>query len=65
MAGTHLDPALVHARMERMYRPQRHIYDLTRRWYLLGRDRLLDALKTQRRGFAVRGFAVLDGTEAD
>ncbi|MEN2980423.1 GntR family transcriptional regulator [Tistrella bauzanensis] len=28
-----------------------------------GRDRLLDALKTQRRGFAVRGFAVLDGPE--
>lgn len=40
-----LDPALVHDRMERMYRPQRHLYDLTRRWYLLGRDRLLDAIE--------------------
>jgi S-adenosylmethionine-diacylgycerolhomoserine-N-methlytransferase len=30
--------------MDRMYRHQRHIYDLTRRFYLLGRDSLLDAL---------------------
>ena len=28
-------------RMDRIYRPQRHIYDLTRKYYLLGRDRLL------------------------
>lgn len=28
-------------RMERMYRPQRLIYDLTRKYYLLGRDRLI------------------------
>ncbi len=27
--------------MDRMYRHQRHIYDLTRKFYLLGRDRLL------------------------
>jgi S-adenosylmethionine-diacylgycerolhomoserine-N-methlytransferase len=33
--------------MDRMYRHQRHIYDLTRRYYLLGRDRLLDRLATE------------------
>ncbi|MBN2713147.1 MAG: class I SAM-dependent methyltransferase, partial [Planctomycetes bacterium] len=27
--------------MDRMYRLQKHIYDLTRKYYLLGRDRLL------------------------
>lgn len=31
-------------RMNRMYRRQRHIYDGTRRYYLLGRDRLIDGL---------------------
>jgi S-adenosylmethionine-diacylgycerolhomoserine-N-methlytransferase len=31
-------------RMDRMYRHQRHIYDLTRKFYLLGRDALLDEL---------------------
>src|SRR5258708_29723088 len=31
-------------RMDRMYRHQRHIYDLTRKFYLIGRDGLLDAL---------------------
>ena len=31
-------------RMERMYRPQRLIYDLTRKYYLVGRDRLIDEL---------------------
>lgn len=30
--------------MDRMYRHQRHIYDLTRKFYLLGRDALLDDL---------------------
>ena len=30
--------------MDRMYRHQRHIYDLTRKFYLIGRDELLDAL---------------------
>ncbi len=28
-------------RMDRMYRYQRHIYDLTRKYYLLGRDRMI------------------------
>ena len=32
-------------RMDRMYRYQRHIYDLTRKYYLLGRDRLIDELQ--------------------
>lgn len=31
-------------RMDRMYRYQRHIYDLTRKYYLIGRDRLIDGL---------------------
>jgi len=31
--------------MDRMYRPQRHIYDLTRKPYLLGRDHLIAALR--------------------
>ncbi|MEO6839769.1 MAG: class I SAM-dependent methyltransferase [Bradyrhizobium sp.] len=31
--------------MNRMYRRQRHIYDGTRRYYLLGRDRLIANLK--------------------
>ncbi|HEX8266641.1 MAG TPA: class I SAM-dependent methyltransferase [Pyrinomonadaceae bacterium] len=33
--------------MDRMYRYQRHIYDLTRKFYLLGRDRLLDEMDVQ------------------
>lgn len=32
-------------RMNRMYRWQRYIYDATRRYYLLGRDELIDAIK--------------------
>ena len=32
-------------RMNRMYRRQRHFYDLTRRYYLLGRDQLIDDLR--------------------
>ncbi len=33
------------ARMDRIYRHQRFIYDLTRKYYLLGRDRLLADLR--------------------
>jgi len=36
------DPA---SAMDKMYRYQRHIYDLSRKFYLLGRDRLIDELK--------------------
>lgn len=32
-------------RMNRVYRWQRHVYDATRRWYLLGRDRMITELK--------------------
>ncbi len=34
----------VAGRMDRIYRPQRHIYDLTRKYYLLGRDQLLSEM---------------------
>lgn len=37
-----LDAGDGHARrMDRMYRHQRHIYDLTRKYYLLGRDEMI------------------------
>jgi S-adenosylmethionine-diacylgycerolhomoserine-N-methlytransferase len=32
--------------MDRMYRVTRHIYDVTRRYYLLGRDRMLEKVET-------------------
>ena len=35
------------ALMDRFYRVQRHFYDLTRRLFLLGRDRMLDLLRLQ------------------
>lgn len=34
--------------MDRMYRVTRHVYDVTRRYYLLGRDRLLERVVTAR-----------------
>ena len=34
------------AAMDQMYRLTRHVYDVTRRYYLLGRDRLLDRVVT-------------------
>src|ERR1700704_680308 len=34
-------------RMNRMYRWQRHIYDATRRFYLLGRDQLISGLRPE------------------
>jgi len=36
---------VVHRKMDDMYRLQRHIYDLSRRYYLLGRDLLIDELR--------------------
>ena len=33
------------AAMDRMYRVQRHVYDITRRYYLLGRDQLIRDLR--------------------
>ena len=38
-------PAEATLRMNRMYRRQRYIYDGTRRYYLLGRDRLIAGLQ--------------------
>jgi len=38
-------PAEATQRMNRMYRWQRFIYDATRRYYLLGRDQLIDGIK--------------------
>lgn len=38
------------ARMDRMYRCQRHVYDLTRRYYLLGRDRMIVGLPVPQGG---------------
>lgn len=43
-AGTHAE------RMDRMYRYQRHIYDLTRKYYLLGRDRAIEQLQVPQGG---------------
>ena len=37
-------------RMDRMYRYQRHIYDLTRKHYLLGRDRAIEQLQIPSNG---------------
>ena len=39
-----LQPSDASLRMNRMYRWQRHIYDVTRRYYLLGRDRMIAGL---------------------
>lgn len=33
--------------MDRIYRHQRHVYDATRKFYLLGRDRLIAGLRPQ------------------
>ena len=35
------------ANMDRMYRHQRYFYDLTRKYYLLGRDRLISEMNVQ------------------
>jgi len=39
------DLAAHQARMDRMYAPQLRIYDVTRRWYLLGRDTMLRSIR--------------------
>ncbi len=36
--------------MDRVYRYQRHVYDLTRKYYLLGRDQLIAGLQPPTRG---------------
>jgi S-adenosylmethionine-diacylgycerolhomoserine-N-methlytransferase len=40
-------PVEATARMNRMYRRQRHIYDGTRRYYLLGREQLIENLRLE------------------
>src|ERR1700726_2169563 len=47
-------PAEATARMNRMYRRQRHIYNGTRRYYLLGRDQMIANLQP------VAGASVLE-----
>jgi S-adenosylmethionine-diacylgycerolhomoserine-N-methlytransferase len=47
-------PTEATCRMNRMYRRQRHIYDGTRRYYLLGRDQLIAGLQP------ARGASVLE-----
>ena len=37
-------PSDAAAAMDRMYRHQRHVYDMTRKFYLFGRDRLISEL---------------------
>lgn len=39
--------------MDRMYRYQRHVYDVTRRYYLLGRDRMISGLDVPAGGSAL------------
>ena len=39
-----MNGAAATAQMNRIYRRQRHIYDFTRRYYLLGRDELIERL---------------------
>jgi S-adenosylmethionine-diacylgycerolhomoserine-N-methlytransferase len=46
-ASSSADPDGHAARMDGNYRWQRHVYDLTRRYYLFGRDRLLRTLDPQ------------------
>lgn len=44
MLATSVPTEDIRTRMDRMYGPQKHIYDLTRKYYLLGRDRLVAGL---------------------
>lgn len=46
----HQDDADAATHMDGIYRYQRYIYDATRKYFLLGRDRLLDGLKPPRGG---------------
>ena len=34
--------------MDKMYRHQRYFYDFTRKYYLLGRDKLIDEMNVQK-----------------
>jgi S-adenosylmethionine-diacylgycerolhomoserine-N-methlytransferase len=48
MTDIQISDGTTHAsRMDRMYRYQRHIYDLTRKYYLLGRDQTILDMKVE------------------
>ena len=63
MTATPIDRAHA-ALMDRTYRRQRRIYDLTRAWYLLGRDHLIARLNPPRGG-AVLEIACGTGRNLD
>jgi len=51
-------------RMDRKYRHARHIFDLSRKFFLFGRDRAIDALRLRRHAspaFSVRHEFTLAG----
>ncbi len=48
--------------MDNMYRYQRHIYDLTRKYYLLGRDTTIAALDIPRAAACWKSAAVRAAT---
>ncbi len=48
-----MSDAAATARMNRIYKRQRHIYDATRKFYLLGRDGLIDRLQLRAAGDSV------------
>ncbi len=48
MAGVEVDSGAGHAAlMDRVYSGQRHIYDVTRKYYLFGRDTLIEGLNAR------------------
>ena len=55
--GTSEPPSGHFALMDRIYRHQRHFYDLTRRHYLAGRDRLIAGVN------AVPGDRILEALQ--
>ena len=50
------------ALMDRVYRRQRHIYDATRKFYLLGRDPLIERLAPRTAARCWRSPAAPDAT---
>jgi len=48
--------------MDQVYRLQRHVYDVTRKYYLFGRDRMIDRLAIPQRGLGVSVIEIACGT---